>query len=195
MPGSTSPATMYAFVDGAYVRAIANAHGDPPYNPRRLAQKQIQSCGAFGNSFASLARVLYFDAEPDEPVANDLADYWHIVESLEDTHLAFGWIRGKSNRRGPRQKAVDTLLAVEMVSGAYNKRFDVALLIAGDADFVPIVNEVRRAGPHVVVAAATDPTNQSRYNYSTELRRAADRFIELPNIRADPRFESYFKPL
>ena len=65
-----------------------------------------------------------------------------------------------------------------MLEGAFSKLFDVAILVAGDSDFVPIVNAVRRRGVMVVVAAAD-------WSLSAELRRSADRhwFID-PSVGA-----------
>jgi uncharacterized LabA/DUF88 family protein len=65
-----------------------------------------------------------------------------------------------------------------MLVGAFTGLFSVAVLVAGDADFVPVVNEVKRRGVMVVVAAA--PSDGS---LSDDLKRAADRFyaIEPPH--------------
>jgi uncharacterized LabA/DUF88 family protein len=68
---------------------------------------------------------------------------------------------------------VDTLIAVHMLVGAYSEIYSVAVLVSGDADFVPVVNEVRRRGVMVVVAAMEDGS------LSEDLRRAADRFVPI----------------
>ena len=65
------------------------------------------------------------------------------------------------------QKGVDVRLAVEMLSDAQAGHLDVALLLAGDADFVPLVDEVRRHGVNVVVIAVET-------SLADTLRRAAD---------------------
>lgn len=185
--------SLYAFIDGGYLRKICEHGRCSNCDPQNLSNILAGKCGYFGGVRASLSRTIYFDAEPDdgEPPA-ELNGYWNAIELLPDTQLGFGWLRGKSSKRGPRQKAVDTLLAVEMVSGAYNRRYDVALLLACDADFVPVVNEVRRAGPHVVVAAITTVKELA---CSDDLRRAADRFIELPSDRASEQFTGYYRPI
>jgi uncharacterized LabA/DUF88 family protein len=153
--------------------------------------------GPFGGAYINVARTLYFDAEPTHPDGPlpELAEYWNSIDAQDDTHLVFGWVRGKSNKRGPRQKAVDTSLAVELVASAYTKRFDVAILVAGDGDFVPIVNEVRRAGPHIVVAAASDSSSPPKFSYSSELRTAADRFVSLPGDPTSSGYKHFFKSM
>jgi uncharacterized LabA/DUF88 family protein len=47
---------------------------------------------------------------------------------------------------GNREKGVDLSLAKEMLVNAFNKNFDLGLLVAGDEDYVGIVNEVKRYG-------------------------------------------------
>src|SRR5207253_5397539 len=75
-------------------------------------------------------------------------------ELLPDTHLGFGSLRGGTGKKPPRQKGVDTLIAVDMLVGAFEKLFSVAILAAGDADFVSVVLEVRRRGVMVIVTAS-----------------------------------------
>ena len=64
------------------------------------------------------------------------------------------------------------LLAVDMLVGAHRLIYDLAVLVAGDADFVPVVEEVRREGRMVLVVA-------NRASLSDGLRRSADRAHEL----------------
>ena len=65
--------------------------------------------------------------------------YWNSIENLDNTPLGFGMLRGEGNRI--RQKAVDSLIAVHILVGAFTRTYSIAVLIAGDADFVPIVRE------------------------------------------------------
>lgn len=51
--------------------------------------------------------------------------------------------------RDKSEKGVDIALTKEMLVNAFNQNFDVALLIAGDEDYVELVNEVKRYGPVV----------------------------------------------
>lgn len=82
----------------------------------------------------------------------------------------------KKDSRTKRTKGVDITLATDMLSGAYKGIYDTAVLVAGDADYVPLVEEVRRQGRRVVVMFY-GPTN----GLSTELRLSADSFTDLEN--------------
>jgi len=83
---------------------------------------------------------------------------------LPDPEIGFGALRGRPRR----QKQVVGLIAVDMMVGAFTNLFQVAILVAGDSDFVPVVNEVRRRGVMVVVAGVPE-------SLAEELKRAADR--------------------
>lgn len=56
----------------------------------------------------------------------------------------------QTGRRYHVEKETDVNLAVDMVVGAYRDRFDVAMLVAGDSDYVRAVNAVRERGKTLV---------------------------------------------
>jgi uncharacterized LabA/DUF88 family protein len=173
------PYHAYGFVDGGYLRELARKANHPLVNPRLLVnnvvfQPEVQSWCArrTAQDNVVLARVTYYDGRPDkeQELNPGLREYWEAVELLPDTELGFGSTRTGTRRRPRKQKGVDTLIAVDMLVGAFTQLFPIAILVAGDADFVPVVNEVRRRGVMVVVAA-DEPS------MSDSLRRAADRFV------------------
>ena len=172
------PHVCYTFVDGGYVRALALARGLDALNPRKLATGLLESTPVQTWAYdptkhpnAVLGRVTYYDAIPEGDDGTDLKEYWRRIELLDDVHLGFGALKGL--KRQVRQKGVDALIAVDMLVGAFSGLFDIAVLVAGDADFIPVVEELKRRGVMVAVAASPD-------SLSEDLRRAADRFIELP---------------
>jgi uncharacterized LabA/DUF88 family protein len=55
----------------------------------------------------------------------------------------------KKQTKREKSKQVDIQLSVDMLSNAYLGNYDVAILISGDADFVPVVREVQRLGKYV----------------------------------------------
>jgi len=42
-----------------------------------------------------------------------------------------------------RQKGADMLLAIDMLTKAYDRHYDVAILMAGDRDFIPLIQTVK----------------------------------------------------
>lgn len=67
--------------------------------------------------------------------------------------------------------SADITLARDFLSHAYRDNFDAAVLVAGDADFVPLVEEVKRLGKQVFVLFF--PTQ----GLADELKRHADAFF------------------
>lgn len=175
------PYHAHGFVDGGYLRKLAEKFRVPLVDPRTLVSNvvntsQVQAWGVLPHAPGDvcLTRVIYYDARPDEDgeEGSEIRDYWDAIELLHDTELGFGSLRGGTKRRPPRQKGVDTLLAVDMLVGAFTGLYSVAILVAGDADFVPVVNEVRRRGVMVVLAS-------NEQDMARDLRRAADRFVPI----------------
>lgn len=76
-------------------------------------------------------------------------------------------------RRQGKSKAVDIALATDVVALAGENRYEVAVIFAGDGDYVPVVEAVKRLGQHVVVGFFAEE------GLSPELRIAADEFVDV----------------
>jgi hypothetical protein len=111
-----------------------------------------------------------------------VANRWHYYTStkgserdLEDVSGEI-WSMGftpavfKKDGNG-RSKGVDITLATDMLSGAFMGTYEAAILVAGDGDYVPLVQPVKRLGKLVVVMFLDCP------GFSEKLKRACDRAI------------------
>lgn len=78
----------------------------------------------------------------------------------------------KKPSREAKSKGVDIELTKDMLSHAFRGNYDVAILIAGDGDYVPLVEEVKRLGKNVFVYFPEQWT-------SRELMLAADGFFDI----------------
>lgn len=76
-------------------------------------------------------------------------------------------------RERGRSKAVDVALTTDVLTLAAEGRYEVAVIFAGDGDYVPLVEAVKRMGRHVVVGFFESN------GLSPELRIAADEFVDL----------------
>ena len=77
--------------------------------------------------------------------------------------------------KGMRGKEVDISLATEMLSHAHRGNFDAAVLVAGDGDYVPLVEAVIREGRRVIGWFVRDGLND-------DLRRSVDFFFDISPI-------------
>ena len=62
-----------------------------------------------------------------------------------------------------QEKGTDINLAVNMLSKGYQNAYDVAILVSGDTDYIPVVKELHHLGK-VVVLAAFPNQNISKYD-------------------------------
>ena len=92
--------------------------------------------------------------------------YFEVVEGIQD-------IRPKEKEltidvTNPKtyitkEKETDISLATNMISKAYQNAYDIAILISGDTDYVPVVKELNRMGK-IVVIASFPKQNISKYD-------------------------------
>ena len=179
--GSSTPLIrVHGFVDGAHLWVLYD--GQPAATPFDVVRISHKRSGAWSCSGGRVTRVTYYDARPDaeEEAPPERRSYWEEVERQPHTHLGFGALRGRARRqRGdPRQKEVDTLLAVHLLSGAFRNLYDVAVLVTADDDFIPVVHEVQRQGKTVLVAGGSKASDR--------LRAAADLFVSLEEVLGLP---------
>jgi NYN domain-containing protein len=86
-----------------------------------------------------------------------------------------------------RSKGVDITLTKDMLSHAFPGNFDAALLVAGDGDYVPLVEEVKRLGKRVYILFF----GGEKSGLNRELRLAADGFFDI----SEPFVEQWRKAL
>ncbi len=75
-------------------------------------------------------------------------------------------------------KGDDVYLATDLIKGAYENLYDVAIIISGDADFIPAINLVRKNGKKVINAFFPKSSSYLLRNCcdgSINLRKALDK--------------------
>ena len=60
------------------------------------------------------------------------------------------------------EKGTDINVAVNMLSKAYTNAYDIAILVSGDTDYVPVVQQLHNIGK-IVVLATLPHQNVSKY--------------------------------
>ena len=72
-----------------------------------------------------------------------------------------------------KSKGLDLTIARDILSHGFRNNYDVMVLVAGDGDYVPLLEEVKRLGKISVVAFF------EAEGLNPELRLAADYFVEI----------------
>ncbi|MBI4464566.1 MAG: NYN domain-containing protein [Acidobacteria bacterium] len=111
------------------------------------------------------------------------ASYYTSVnndEELKDIRIKL-WKLGfnpnvfKKKRKDQKAKGVDIALTKDMLSHAFLGNYDIAILLAGDGDYVPLVEEVKRLGRRVWVSFF------DQNGLSEDLRLVSDHFSDITN--------------
>lgn len=93
-----------------------------------------------------------------------------VREELSKLGLETPRVFQRHKQRGSKQ--VDISLCVDMLTHAHRKNYDVAVLVAGDEDYVPLVEAVAAEGRRVCLWFLEDGLNPV-------LRNSADYFYDL----------------
>jgi len=64
---------------------------------------------------------------------------------------------GKKVQRRLRQKRVDIMLAADLIRMSTDKQIGIAVLVAGDSDFVPVVETAKNQGVRVIACHGPGP--------------------------------------
>ena len=113
------------------------------------------------------ARIKELDFKQYDPPA----PYWLYPGLLNKLHpIVF-----KKLKKQKKTKGVDIQMTVDILSNLYKDTMDVAYLVAGDGDYLPVIQEVMRNGKQLFLAALSE-------GLSPFLRNVADKFIDLDSI-------------
>ncbi len=75
-------------------------------------------------------------------------------------------------------KGVDISLTTDLLSNAFTNNFDVALLFAGDADYVPLVEQVKRLGKRLLVLSFSSRLSEELRLSSDQTHLVDDIFVQ-----------------
>ncbi len=100
-----------------------------------------------------------------------------IVDSLKELGIEAPRVFKRTKNRG--SKRVDITLSADMLTHASSGNYDVAVLIAGDEDYVPLVEAVQRQGCRVHLWFFTS-------GLSPVLKRICDDFQDLAEVLFEP---------
>ena len=142
----------YLFVDGGYLRKVAEKFGNDVYGGTELPIDYQ----ALGNEFT---KCFYYDCLPAPPANGESAtndarlarqrEQLSEIRSLHGWHVVEGVMAGKGGRA--RQKQVDVQIAVDLLTHSYRRNMHHAAFIAGDQDFKPLVEAVVRDGMFIEI--------------------------------------------
>lgn len=116
----------------------------------------------FLHSLEQFENVRYFkgrvESRPAGQTAKELARWLNTLPERQNVLIPGELVEELRKIAGKKtvqyvEKAVDVMIATDMVSMAYKNEYDVAYLLSADGDFTPAVKEVRKTGRKVFVAS------------------------------------------
>jgi len=116
----------------------------------------------------AIVRIFYYTSLRGDD--NKLASVFDAIKALGVTDPKV--FKKKPNNK---TKRVDITLATDMLSHAYNNNFDIPILVAGDEDYVPLVQELKHCGKQVSLWFLEDGLSQ-------DLKRECDHFFDIKKI-------------
>jgi uncharacterized LabA/DUF88 family protein len=154
----------YLFIDSRhlikyYTDSVSRWFGEPPeIDFSAVINSFVAEKAFYYDCIDDLRRVGENDAQYEARLRPQHARLNAIREETRGLHIRLGVLKGADGRR--RQKEVDVLIAVDMLTHAAQKNMFHAALIAGDQDLKPAVESLVSLGVYVEVAADANHVSQ-----------------------------------
>ena len=160
------------FIDGSNLyHSLKGFFGRADIDMGKFCQKLL--------SRRQLVRIYYYNARvgrKEEPERyKDQQAFFNSVNAVPYTELRLGRLvyTGNWPNTPPYEKGVDVQLATDMITHSYKNNYDVAILVAGDNDYVGAIQAVKDNGKHIEVALF------GKERTSMQLRIVSDKVITL----------------
>jgi len=159
------------FIDGSNLyHSLKNHFGRTDLDMGRFCRKLLGR--------QQLIRMYYYNAkvgQKEEPERyKHQQAFFAGVKAIPYTELRLGrLVYNNWPNVPPYEKGTDVQLATDMITHNFKNNYDVAILVAGDNDFVGALQAVKDNGKHVEVALF------GKQGTSRQLRDTADRVITI----------------
>ena len=118
--------------DGAY-----SDYSWPSYDVEKLANALVaQTPGR------RLVEIRFYTGVPQRSVNSHWHDFWSSKIRFLKSRGIYVY-RGRVSSGG-QEKGVDVSLALDLVTAAYDQKFDVAIIVSQDSDFAPAVEAAKK---------------------------------------------------
>ncbi len=141
----------------------------------------------------NIQRIRYFTARISGPRRANQTAYLRALETLPSVEIVLGKFKTKQIEcevsacsflgsrifSRPEEKRTDVNIAVHMLDDAYQDVCDRFVIVSGDSDLVPVINQVKLRFPQKEVIVYVPARNPIR-GAAVELRDSADKNRLLP---------------
>lgn len=133
------------FIDGANLyEAMKQEISDHNIDYHKLGLKLVGG--------RKMIRINYYVSELNPEWDEGAGNQQKFLAALR--HLPFFTVRTRPLRYSPDkqkkwEKGIDILIATDMLTGAYLNGYDTVMLVSGDGDFAPVLDEIKKMGRRV----------------------------------------------
>ena len=132
------------FIDGAYLRkGFREMFGHDRIDFAKLKDFLVR-IRISRRLEGELIRIYYYDAmvEPFDEQYEEQKKYFDEIRKTPFYQVRLGRLV-KTEEGTYRQKGVDILMSIDMLTKAYQNHYDIAVLVGGDDDLVDLVNAIK----------------------------------------------------
>jgi uncharacterized LabA/DUF88 family protein len=136
---------VHVFIDGANLyEAMKEEIPDSTIDYHKLGLKLVGE--------RKIIRINYYVSELNPEWDDGAGNQQRFLAALK--HLPFFTVRTRplrysTDKKKKWEKGIDILIATDMLSGAYLNGYDTVMLVSGDGDFAPVLDEIKKMGKRV----------------------------------------------
>lgn len=163
------------FIDGGYLRALLKKHNNFSLDYLKFSNKISKVINA------ERLRTYYYDCLPilkeeNKTHYNNKNNFIFKLMQLSRFEVKLGELQ--LIRNVYKQKKIDVMMSLDIAKKCFEKQIQYAVLIAGDSDFVPSVEEAKNYGAIVYLFADKDSLNKELFNKTDEFYFLDKEFLE-----------------
>jgi len=147
------PTPTMIFIDGGWLKKWLKDVCNLPvedFNFGTFCKKMVEHA-SLGLRKNVLIRTYFYDGLAD-PSETEYQKQKQFHDILNKTLTQFEVRVGRLVRDGEgkfRQKAVDVLMAIDMIEKAYSEQYQVAIIVTGDLDHIETIRNVKNRGKQI----------------------------------------------
>lgn len=166
------------FIDGGYLRSKIKDFGNINLDFLKLSEKIAKLIKT------KRLRTYYYDCLPIKISGNAKSEYYyeskkkfgHKISLLPRFEVKYGelqFIKGIY-----KQKKIDVLMSLDIIDKCFEKQIQHAVLIAGDSDFIPVIQKAKNYGAIVHLFAHKDSINKEMLEEIDEFHNLNMEFLK-----------------
>jgi len=153
-------------IDGGYFDQVKRSFGIARIDYTKMGDELVQPCERFRSYYYhALPYVDHRNPEPaDLQMRAERQRFFDGLSYLNRCEVKLGTLQrymtfdqGGNRIVRHRQKLVDVLLSIDLVKLSWSRQIAMAVLLAGDSDFVPAVQAAKEAGVPIRLVFAERP--------------------------------------